>query len=93
MAAADVVVTCRGLGRPTLTAPALAEVMRRRGGAPLVLVDLAVSRDVEPEAAGLPGVVLLDLPTIQLHVPDASQRELARARASSTRACGTWSPA
>ncbi len=76
----DVVISCRGLGRPLITARALAEVMDRRGGAPLVLVDLAVSRDVEPEVAALPGVVLLDLPTIQLHVPDASQRDLDQAR-------------
>ncbi|MFT3875858.1 MAG: glutamyl-tRNA reductase [Propioniciclava sp.] len=80
VASADVVVTCRGLGRPILTASALAEVMERRDHAQLFLVDLAVSRDVEPESAGLEGVVLLDLPTIQHHVPDASQREVDRAR-------------
>ncbi len=80
VASADVVVTCRGLGAPVLTRADLADVMARRGGAEVALVDLAIARDIDPTAAGVPGVLLLDLPTIQRHVPEASHREMGRAR-------------
>ena len=80
VAAADVVVTCRGLGAPILSADDIGAVMARRDGAELALVDLAVHRDIDPAAAAHPGVVLLDLPTIQRHVPEASHREIGRAR-------------
>lgn len=36
-------------------------VMERRGGVPLLVVDVAVPRDVDPGAAGVPGVTLLDV--------------------------------
>ncbi|MDO5535322.1 MAG: glutamyl-tRNA reductase [Propionibacteriaceae bacterium] len=85
VAGADVVITCRGLGKPILSASVVAEVMAARAAGPgearpLALVDLAVARDIDPAAAGVPGVVLLDLPTIQRHVPDASRREISHAR-------------
>lgn len=76
---ADVVLTCRGQGRPVLTADLLAAVTADRK-APLAVLDLAVARDVSPEAAELPGVRLIDLPTIQAHTPDASRQEVDRAR-------------
>lgn len=79
VASADVVVTCRGLGTPILTRDDLATVMAGRGGE-IALVDLAIARDIDQTVVTVPGVVLLDLPTIQRHVPDASHRELGRAR-------------
>ena len=79
VAHADVVLTCRGLGRPVLSADLLAEATADRDE-PLAVLDLAISRDVDPEAAHLPGVVLVDLPLIQRHTPDASRREVGRAR-------------
>ena len=80
VASADVVVSCRGLGTPVLTRADLHDVMARRDGADLALVDLAIARDIDQTAAAVPGVLLLDLPTIQRHVPDASHREMGRAR-------------
>ncbi len=80
VASADVVVTCRGLGTPILTRADLKDVMGRRDGADIALVDLAIARDIDQTVAAVPGVLLLDLPTIQRHVPDASHREMGRAR-------------
>ncbi len=37
---------------------------RRRGGRPQVYLDLALPRDVEPSAAGIPGVHVVDLETL-----------------------------
>lgn len=82
---ADVVITCRGSGVPAVMADEVRravaarhadEVRRHRE---LVLVDLAVGRDIERACASLPGVLLLDLETISRHVPDAAQRDVDRA--------------
>jgi len=40
-------------------------VMRERGGRPLVLIDIAVPRDVEPSCAELEGVSLYDIDDLQ----------------------------
>lgn len=76
----DLVVTCRGLGTPSLRADDVAHALRSRGGRELIIIDLAIARDVEPAVGDLDGVVLVDLPTIQRHVPDASRGEVGRAR-------------
>jgi glutamyl-tRNA reductase len=64
MRAADLVISCTGAAGVVITKAALAEVMVRRGGSALVLLDLAMPRDVEPAASGLPGVSLIDMDTI-----------------------------
>ena len=48
---------------------------------PLVILDLALTRDVEDAVAALPGVVHLDLPRVQEAVPEAEARQVAAARA------------
>ena len=88
LALADLVITCRGLGAPVLTRELVSTAMRRRRDAgaaaraerPLVVLDLALSRDVELSVGSLPGVLLIDLPAVQRAVPDveASQVEAAR---------------
>ena len=64
MRAADLVISCTGAAEVVITKAALAGVMARRGGAPLVLLDLALPRDVEPGAAALDGTSLIDLDAI-----------------------------
>lgn len=78
LAGADVVVTCRGTGVPVLAAPEVARATAGRRD-PLVLVDLALTRDIDPACADLDSVLLLDLATVSRHVPDASRRDLERA--------------
>jgi glutamyl-tRNA reductase len=60
----DIVVAATASTEPVLTretvARALAERAAHRSG-PLVLLDLAVPRDVEPEVAELPGAVVIDI--------------------------------
>lgn len=77
---ADVLVTCRGTGVPVLTVEEARALQAARGGRPLEIVDLALAHDVEPGLAELPGVRLLDLATIQRHVPDAAARAVAQAQ-------------
>jgi glutamyl-tRNA reductase len=60
----DLVVTCTGAVGHVLDARLLADAQRARGGRPLVVVDLALPRDVEPEARHLAGVTVVDLETL-----------------------------
>ena len=57
---ADVVVSCTGSGTFVVTEAAVAAA-RGRSGDPLLVVDIALPRDVEPTVAAIPGVVLRDL--------------------------------
>ena len=71
--AADVVVACSGTG-PVLGAPQVADA---RQGRPLVLVDLALRRDVDPRVAGLPGMRVVALADV---AAAASDPDVAAAR-------------
>jgi len=60
----DLVISSTNAPHPVLTRDVLAGVMRHRHGRPLMIVDLAVPRDVEPEAAQLDDLYLYDLDTL-----------------------------
>jgi glutamyl-tRNA reductase len=62
---ADIVVASTSSPHPIVTADALAEVIRARAGRPLVFIDLAVPRDIDPECAELPGVSVYDMDDLQ----------------------------
>jgi glutamyl-tRNA reductase len=57
--AADLVVSCTGAPGHVITAD-----MVKAAGKPLVLLDLALPRDVEAAVAELPGVTVIDLATL-----------------------------
>jgi glutamyl-tRNA reductase len=57
----DVVVCATASVDPVLTAADAADAVVRRAGRPLLVLDLAVPRDVEPAVASLPGVTLVDI--------------------------------
>jgi glutamyl-tRNA reductase len=61
LAAADLVVTATGSPEPVITRDLAAGAVARRGGRPMVIVDIAVPRDVEPAVGQLPGVRLYDM--------------------------------
>ena len=57
----DVLLTSTGAPEPVLTADDLHPVLEERAGRPLLIVDVAVPRDVEPSVRHLDGVTVLDL--------------------------------
>ena len=61
---ADVLLTSTGASSVLLTRDEVARVVEARGQRPLVLVDIAVPRDIEPSVAELPGVTVLDMDDI-----------------------------
>lgn len=58
---ADVVFYATASPLPLLDAERMAPVMERRGGRPLLIVDIAMPRNVDPAVGGLGGVTLLDM--------------------------------
>jgi glutamyl-tRNA reductase len=62
---ADIVVASTASPHPIIGVDELAVVMREREGAPLVLIDLAVPRDIEPACAELDGVTVYDIDDLQ----------------------------
>ena len=70
VATADVLVTCTGARGLVVGTEVVARAMQSRIGAarpdrPLVVIDLALPRDVDPGVAGLPGVHVVDLALLQ----------------------------
>jgi len=88
LAAADLVIAATAGTTPTVTAAAVAAALDGRAGPqgerrPLVVLDLGVPRDVEPEVRELPGVVLADLDALRavLETDEGPRREVERVRA------------
>jgi glutamyl-tRNA reductase len=72
LVAADVVVACTGATGLVLPHDVVAAAVGSREGRPLVLLDLALPRDIEASVRGLPGVTLIDLESLQASL-DGSQ--------------------
>ncbi len=80
--AADVVLSCTGASTPVITREDAEAALPGRAGRPLVLLDIAVPRDVDPVCATLPGVTVLDVDAIRALTDTGATGELvARARA------------
>jgi glutamyl-tRNA reductase len=62
---ADLVLCCTDAPHHVLGAADLAPVTARRGGRPLLMIDLAVPRNLDPELDGRGGVELFDLDALE----------------------------
>jgi glutamyl-tRNA reductase len=58
---ADVVISCTGAPHRLVASETLTDVMERRGGRGLLVLDLAMPRDFDPRARSVDGVRLYDL--------------------------------
>jgi len=68
LARADIVISSTSSPHALLGAEELATVVDQRGGRPLLLIDLAVPRDIDPDCAELPGVTVVDIDGLQAQV-------------------------
>ncbi|WP_190820549.1 glutamyl-tRNA reductase [Saccharopolyspora pogona] len=65
IAAADLVVACTGAIGAVVTEDVVAAALTVRDDRPLLCCDLGLPRDIAPEVAGLPGVTVVDLESLQ----------------------------
>jgi glutamyl-tRNA reductase len=84
LARADIVISSTSSPHALLGAEELALVNGDRHGRPLLLVDLAVPRDIDAACAELPGVTLLDIDGLQAQV----RRHISVRKAEARRAEG-----
>jgi len=88
---ADIVVCSTGAPHIVLHTDTVAAAMQRRAGRPLLVIDLAVPRDADPEIRSLPGVYLTDLDDLESlvaerHPATVADREAAQAIVAETTA-------
>ncbi len=84
LAEVDVLLTSTGASEPLLTVEDLTPVLPRREGRPLLIVDVAVPRDVEPAVRALDGVTVLDLDDLRAFARtglEERRREVGRVQA------------
>lgn len=80
---ADLVVSATGAAGIVLHADQIARAMAQRSARPLTLVDLAVPRDIDPQASSLDDVHLIDILTIRERLADRDEQtagQIAEAR-------------
>jgi glutamyl-tRNA reductase len=80
--ASDIVITATGAAAPILTKARVESIMRPRRNRPLFIIDIAMPRDVEPEAGEIEQVFLYNIDDLQATV----RENLARRASEVTRA-------
>jgi glutamyl-tRNA reductase len=79
IAAADLVVSCTGAPGLVITSESVRDALEARApGRPLVLLDLALPRDVEAGAGRLPGVTVISLEDLREPAPEGRPAAAAR---------------
>ena len=85
IAAADVVISCTGAAGQVITGDMVSAALAAReteaGRGTLVIMDLAMPRDVEPGVADLPGVVLIGMDQLREHASAIRDDDVAAVRA------------
>ena len=61
LSSADVLISSTSSIEPLITKAQVEAAQQQRGSAPLVIIDLAVPRDIDPESGGLDGVHLFNI--------------------------------
>ena len=73
---ADILISSTGAPHLVLSAQMVADVMRTRPERSLVLIDIAVPRDIDPDAANVPHVRLFDIDGLNAQLEDSLARRM-----------------
>lgn len=76
LVSSDVLFTSTSASSYMLEYDQLSEISKRRDGAPLLIIDIAMPRDVDPMANDLPGITVLDMDAVR-SLTEAGLRERA----------------
>jgi len=74
---ADILIASTGAPHTIISREMVAETMRRRAERPLVLIDIAVPRDIDPETSSLPHVKLYDMDQLNDQLEHSLMERLA----------------
>lgn len=91
--AVDIVLSATGSPQPILDRSLLEPTMAARGARPLLLVDLAVPRDIDPSVAQIPGVFLANVDDLQSVAEAETHRrrgEIARCETLIRESAADW---
>lgn len=80
LASADIVISATGSSRPLISKAMVAEAMQQRKNRPVLMVDLAVPRDIEAKTKELPSVYLYSLDDLQNLILENSQKRTVAAQ-------------
>ena len=78
---ADIVIAATACPKPILTAQRLKEIQRKRSGRLLFLIDLAVPRNVDPDAAEIEQVYVYDVDALGRKAAQNQQNRLSQLQA------------
>ncbi|MHB8157618.1 MAG: glutamyl-tRNA reductase, partial [Desulfocucumaceae bacterium] len=78
MEQADIVISCTAASHYVVRGIDVREMMNRRSGKKIVMIDIAVPRDIEPSAGEIEGVTLFDVDDLQ-NVVDRNLAERKKA--------------
>jgi glutamyl-tRNA reductase len=76
LCAADILISSTGAPHLVVPAQMVEAAMRARPGRALVLIDIAVPRDIDPDAAKIPHVKLFDIDGLNAQLEDSLTRRL-----------------
>jgi len=80
LAEADIVISATASREPILDVPMLRETLHQRRRRPMLLIDLAVPRDIDPAAAELPDVFLYTIDDLQQAIDNGRRSREASVR-------------
>jgi glutamyl-tRNA reductase len=79
---ADIVISCTAAVHFVITAEKVSQAIAARDGRPLFFIDIAVPRDIEPDAGCLPGVFLYDIDDLEQVVLEHMEERRKAAQAA-----------
>jgi glutamyl-tRNA reductase len=74
---ADILITSTGAPHTLISPTMVNETMKRRADRPLVLIDIAVPRDIDPDVANIPHVKLYDIDNLNAQLEHSLAERMA----------------
>ena len=78
LTAADIVISCTGASHYVIRPDRVADILESRQGKPILMIDIAVPRDIDPALQEIDGVQILDIDDLQ-GVVDANYEQRLKA--------------
>jgi glutamyl-tRNA reductase len=75
---ADIVISCTSARHPVLNQENCSDILKARQGMRIIMIDIAVPRDIDPELSNIEGVQIYDIDDLQ-HVIDENYLERKKA--------------